>query len=106
MLNVPQQIDVELMFLYPFPPRYLNYNQSISRAREVFTGTSGLESTCLVLVAGTDVFFTFARPSRKYDALYDDFPYAMTVVALVGMATGIFYIKSRSDAAALQRIWK
>ena len=60
----------------------LNYNQTVQRMQNVFVTASGLESTCLVLATGLDVFFSHAMPSNKFDALSDDFPISLLVSAL------------------------
>lgn len=42
----------------------INYNQSISRLKNIYTAPSGLESTCLVVAYGLDFFTVRISPSR------------------------------------------
>ena len=43
--------------------------------RGIYTAAAGLESTCLVLVYGLDVFYTRVTPSKMFDVLKEDFDY-------------------------------
>jgi len=40
----------------------INYNQSVTNVRGIKTWPTKLESTCLVLVYGNDLFFTKVAP--------------------------------------------
>lgn len=58
-----------------FPQAFINYNQTISNIRGIYTSAAGLESTSLVLVYGLDLFYTRVTPSKMFDVLKEDFDY-------------------------------
>jgi len=84
----------------------LNYNQTVERMQNVFVTPSGLESTCLVLATGLDVFFSHAMPSNKFDALSDDFPISVLSSALAGLAVLVYFIRQYSKDKVLRGLWK
>ncbi|CAI9605534.1 unnamed protein product, partial [Staurois parvus] len=70
--------------LIPYTPdiqihaeRFINYNQTVSRMKGVYTAPSGLESTCLVVAYGLDIYQTRVYPSKQFDVLKDDYDYIL-----------------------------
>ncbi|KAE8293274.1 ER membrane protein complex subunit 1 Precursor [Larimichthys crocea] len=66
--------------LIPYAPEliirtewFINYNQTVSRVRGIYTAPSGLESTCLVVAYGLDIYQTRVYPSKQFDVLKDDY---------------------------------
>ena len=84
----------------------LNYNQSVMNVQGMYIGTTGLESTCLVLATGIDMYLTQAAPSKKFDQLNADFPHALVVVSLVALTVGIFFARSKSHDKILSNLWR
>ncbi|KAK0406704.1 hypothetical protein QR680_018744 [Steinernema hermaphroditum] len=66
----------------------INYNQSVHNVRGIKTVASGLESTSLVFVYGSDLFYTKTTPSGTFDILKDDFDHffigGVLAVSVVG----------------------
>ena len=84
----------------------LNYNQTVQQMQNVFVTASGLESTCLVLATGLDVFFSHAMPSNKFDALSEDFPTSVLATSLAGLTVLVYGIREYSKDKVLRRLWK
>ncbi|MBN3310534.1 EMC1 protein, partial [Amia calva] len=78
--------------LIPYAPEmpirsewFVNYNQSVSRVRGIYTAPSGLESTCLVVAYGLDIYQTRVYPSKQFDVLKDDYDYVLISSVLFGL---------------------
>lgn len=84
----------------------LNYNQTIANIRGIHTSPSGLESTCLVLVYGLDLFVTRVSPSKTFDLLKEDFDYLMISIVLVGLTTATYIVKHLSAKKAIKQAWR
>lgn len=55
---------------------------------------------------GTDLFYTRLAPSAHFDALGDDFNYALLVAGLAALAAGTAFARRYGREAALQAHWK
>lgn len=84
----------------------LNYNQTIANIRGIHTSPSGLESTCLVLVYGLDLFVTRVSPSKTFDLLKEDFDYLMISIVLVGLTAATYIVKHLSAKKAIKQAWR
>lgn len=101
----------------------INYNKTIARIQSIFTAPSGLESTCLVLVAGLgecffllhvykiiiffpDLFVTRVSPSKTFDLLKEDFDYYLIAMVLVALTTASIFVKQLSARKILKQAWK
>ncbi|XP_073827730.1 ER membrane protein complex subunit 1 isoform X1 [Musca autumnalis] len=84
----------------------INYNQTIPRLHYIYTAPSGLESTCLVVSAGLDVFVTRISPSKTYDLLKEDFDYILISIVLVVLTTGSLVAKHLASRKSLKQAWK
>ena len=84
----------------------VNYNQSAFQVRDVFTWPAGLESTSLVLVYGTDVFYTRVMPSRMFDVLKEDFDYLFIGSVLALMILVSMITQKLASRKGLARAWK
>ena len=71
----------------------------------VATTPANLESTTLALAHGLDLFFTRIQPSKTFDLLPDDFPYAMLVLVFVTLSGGSLILKQIDERRAIQRKW-
>lgn len=84
----------------------INYNQTIERLRYIYTAPSGLESTCLVVAAGLDVFVTRIAPSKTFDILKEDFDYILISVVLVVLTSGSLVAKHLASRKSIKQAWK
>ncbi|CAL1277468.1 unnamed protein product [Larinioides sclopetarius] len=84
----------------------INYNQSVSRVRDIVTAPSGLESTCLVFVHGLDLFYTRITPSKTFDILKDDFDHYLISVVLLGLVALSYTTKRLAARKTLRAAWK
>lgn len=84
----------------------INYNQTIARIKNIFTAPSGLESTCLVVATGLDLFVTRVSPSKTFDLLKEDFDYFLITIVLIALTTGSLVVKHLSARKILKQAWK
>ncbi|XP_074642987.1 ER membrane protein complex subunit 1-like isoform X2 [Tubulanus polymorphus] len=84
----------------------INYNLSMYNVRDIYTAPAGLESTCLVLASGLDLFFTRVAPSKMYDVLKDDFDYFFISSVLMSMIIVSILTQKLAVRKALNRNWK
>ncbi|XP_054745972.1 ER membrane protein complex subunit 1 isoform X1 [Anastrepha obliqua] len=84
----------------------INYNQTIARLSNIFTAPSGLESTCLVLATGLDMFVTRVAPSKTFDLLKEDFDYILITVVLLALTSGSLVVKHLASRKLLKQAWK
>lgn len=84
----------------------INYNQTLSRVRSIYTAPSGLESTCLVFAYGLDLFYTRVAPSKTFDVLKEDFDHMLISAVLVGLSVAAYATKRLASRKALKQAWK
>ncbi|XP_003741298.1 ER membrane protein complex subunit 1 [Galendromus occidentalis] len=88
------------------PQSILNYNQSVARVRGIETAPSGLESTCLVLAYGLDLYYTRVAPSQNFDILKDNFEHYFILVVLAALVTATYVTRALSARKALKAAWQ
>ncbi|KAM3959763.1 ER membrane protein complex subunit 1 [Aphomia sociella] len=84
----------------------LSYNRSVARARGLHAAPAGIESTCLVLATGLDLFYTRVAPSKTFDLLKDDFDYYLITVVLAGLVVATYSTKYFASRKMLKMAWK
>lgn len=84
----------------------INYNQTIARINGIYTAPSGLESTCLILVYGLDLFVTRVSPSKTFDLLKEDFDYFLISTVLIGLITASYIVKHLAAKKTIKQAWK
>ncbi|KAI8124539.1 ER membrane protein complex subunit 1 [Lucilia cuprina] len=84
----------------------INYNQTIARLRYIYTAPSGLESSCLVVAAGLDLFVTRIAPSKTFDLLKEDFDYILISIVLVVLTSGSLVAKHLASRKSIKQAWK
>ncbi|XP_029994937.1 ER membrane protein complex subunit 1 isoform X2 [Sphaeramia orbicularis] len=99
--------------LIPYAPElpirtewYINYNQTISRVRGIYTAPSGLESTCLVVAYGLDIYQTRVYPSKQFDVLKDDYDYMLISSVLFALFFATMISKRLAEVKLLNRAWR
>ncbi|XP_030078280.1 ER membrane protein complex subunit 1 [Microcaecilia unicolor] len=99
--------------LIPYSPdlqihaeRFINYNQTVSRVRGIYTAPSGLESTCLVVAYGLDIYQTRVYPSKQFDVLKDDYDYILISSVLFGLVFATMITKRLAQVKLLNRAWR
>lgn len=88
------------------PTANLNHKLALTGVHTIYSSPCGLESTTTVLATGLDLYMTQIAPSKKFDALSDDFPQTLLVACLVGLSTAVYVIQSRGKEKKLKRLWK
>ncbi|XP_037025633.1 ER membrane protein complex subunit 1 isoform X2 [Bradysia coprophila] len=84
----------------------INYNQSVTAVKGIYTAPSGLESTCLVVVYGLDFFVTRIAPSKSFDLLKEDFDYILITVVLAALTISSCVAKHLSSRKTIKQAWK
>lgn len=84
----------------------INYNQSITKISGIYTAPSALESTCLALVTGLDLFVTRVSPSKTFDLLKEDFDYFLISIVLIGLIAASWIVKHLAAKKTIKQAWK
>ncbi|CAL8319167.1 unnamed protein product [Merluccius merluccius] len=99
--------------LIPYAPEmpirsewFINYNQTVARVRGIYTAPSGLESTCLVVAYGLDIYQTRVYPSKQFDVLKDDYDYMLISSVLFGLFFATMISKRLAEVKLLNRAWR
>ncbi|XP_051517302.1 ER membrane protein complex subunit 1-like [Myxocyprinus asiaticus] len=99
--------------LIPYAPEmpirtewFINYNQTVSGIRGIYTAPSGLESTCLVVAYGLDIYQTRVFPSKQFDVLKDDYDYVLISSVLFGLFFATMISKRLAEVKLLNRAWR
>jgi hypothetical protein len=71
----------------------------------IISAPADLESTCFALAHGLDLFLTRVQPSRTFDLLPEDFPFAMLVAITLTMIGTSIALNYMSDKASLKQKW-
>ncbi|KAF7239329.1 ER membrane protein complex subunit 1 [Varanus komodoensis] len=98
---IPYSPDVQI-----HAERFINYNQTVSRMRGIYTAPSGLESTCLVVAYGLDIYQTRVYPSKQFDVLKDDYDYILISSVLFGLVFATMITKRLAQVKLLNRAWR
>uniref|UniRef100_A0A3Q3WT33 ER membrane protein complex subunit 1 n=1 Tax=Mola mola TaxID=94237 RepID=A0A3Q3WT33_MOLML len=107
------EIISEQKNLIPYAPElpirtewFINYNQTVSRVRGIYTAPSGLESTCLVVAYGLDIYQTRVYPSKQFDVLKDDYDYMLISSVLLALFFATMISKRLAEVKLLNRAWR
>lgn len=71
----------------------------------IATVPANLESTTLSVFYGLDLFFTRIQPSKTFDLLPDDFPYAMLILVFLTLFIGSVALRRLDEKKAVKRKW-
>ncbi|KAK7083530.1 DUF1620 superfamily [Halocaridina rubra] len=88
------------------PQETITYNHTLPRITGIHTSPTGLESACLVLVYGLDLFYTRIFPSKMFDVLKDDFDHFLIGGALLALLAAAFITRKLAQRKALKQAWK
>lgn len=88
------------------PHEMITYNHTLPRISGIYTSPTGLESACLVLVYGLDLFYTRVFPSKMFDVLKDDFDHFLIGGALMALVAAALITRKLAQKKALRQAWK
>jgi len=100
LVNQDDQMDGILPYhpRLPVNPRnIITYNQTIEGINGVSVSRTNLESTCLVVAHGFDMFFARVYPAKRFDLLSADFNYILLTGTVVGLFI-LYNVMSRVSA--------
>ena len=90
----------------PIPSEgFVNYNKSLMRVKSIQTAGSGLESTCLLLAHGLDLFHSRVTPSKTFDILKDDFDHILITGVLFILIAVAYGSKWAAAQKSLKSAW-
>jgi len=106
----PAEKEEQLMQYFPFvalhPFQMLSTNSSLPAVQRIWTAPSKLESTCVVLSVGLDVYHTRTVPSKGFDMLASDFNKPLLTLILVAMGVTVFWLRRAYKKQIIQSGWK
>eukprot|EP00887_Chlorella_sp_A99_P006353 scaffold3.g6353.t1 len=85
---------------------FATLDKRVARLHGVATEPAVLESTSLMFAYGLDHFYTRLLPSRQFDMVPDDFPYALLVLVVAGLSVACLVLRRLSGGRALKRLWQ
>ncbi|XP_050691412.1 ER membrane protein complex subunit 1-like [Eriocheir sinensis] len=88
------------------PHDMITYNHTLPRVSAIYTAPTGLESACVVLVYGLDLFYTRMFPSKMFDVLKDDFDHYLIGGAVLALAVAALITRKLAQKKALKQAWK
>jgi len=88
------------------PLTIATHKHTLARPRKVACAPTSLESTCLALVVGLDLFMTRVAPAREFDRLNEDFNFVALVGATIGLTAATLFTGWYSNRRDLARAWK
>eukprot|EP01059_Diplonema_ambulator_P015866 TRINITY_DN2707_c6_g1_i1.p1 TRINITY_DN2707_c6_g1~~TRINITY_DN2707_c6_g1_i1.p1 ORF type:complete len:857 (+),score=174.45 TRINITY_DN2707_c6_g1_i1:99-2669(+) len=86
------------------PTSHMNYNSTLHGITSMNTFPTKLESTCLVIGFGTDVFFSRTTSGKPFDMLPEDFEYTLLslLTILVLVTTVVLWMLSKRETLVAQ----
>ncbi|KAK3852368.1 hypothetical protein Pcinc_041045 [Petrolisthes cinctipes] len=88
------------------PHDMITYNHTLPRVSSIFTAPTGLESACVVLVYGLDLFYTRMFPSKMFDVLKDDFDHYLIGGVVLALMAAALTTRKLAQRKALKQAWK
>ncbi|KAG7669833.1 hypothetical protein Ndes2437B_g06022 [Nannochloris sp. 'desiccata'] len=86
-------------------PMFATMDRRVARLNKIATVPAVLESASLLVAVGLDVFYSRLQPSRGFDMVPDDFPHALLVAMVGGMAVALVALKAVLQQRALKLKW-
>ena len=87
-------------------PSFITLYHKIARLRRIDTAPAILESSSLVFAHGLDTFFIRLQPSKGFDMVPDDFPYALLVFMVVGLSVALVALRAVIQRKTLKMKWE
>mmetsp|Transcript_70430 Transcript_70430/g.223153 ORF Transcript_70430/g.223153 Transcript_70430/m.223153 type:complete len:981 (-) Transcript_70430:53-2995(-) len=88
------------------PHQFVTYGNQVAQLRGITTAPARLESTCLMLAYGLDLFYAVTTPARTFDLLDEDFSYALLVLTIGGLAVAAFVTGDMVRRQELAKKWR
>ncbi|KAK9825151.1 hypothetical protein WJX81_005905 [Elliptochloris bilobata] len=88
------------------PGSYATFNGQVASLRGVACAPAAMESTCIMLARGLDLFLSRVQPSRTFDLLPDDFPFGTLAVFTAAMVAAAGVLRVMDSRAAVKRKWQ
>lgn len=87
-------------------PSFATLRHRVMKLRKIITSPAVLESASLMFGVGLDLFYARLQPSKGFDMVPDDFPHALLVAMVMGMAGALLVLKAILQQRALKLKWQ
>lgn len=87
-------------------PSFVTLYNRVERLQGIETLHAMLESSTLVFAHGLDMYFMRMQPSRGFDMVPDDFPHALLVFMVLGLAISLYILRKIIQKRTLRLTWK
>jgi hypothetical protein len=87
------------------PKLIISHKNHVIGIKRIQSYPTTMESTCLVLSYGHDIYFTRMAPSGTFDMLNPNFSFSILLVTMIALLMGNIIIKSKVDDKALKAYW-
>jgi len=87
-------------------PAFATLDRRVARLRAITTAPAVLESASLLVATGLDVFYIRLQPSKGFDMVPDDFPFALLVAMVAGMTVALGVLRAVMQKRALKLKWQ
>lgn len=88
------------------PTAFATLNKRLAGLTGLRTEAAMLESSTLLIGWGMDVFFARLAPSQTYDMVPEDFPFALLVISVVGLAAALIAVRMAVKKRATRMKWE
>jgi len=88
------------------PQKIITYLNEVQNIDTILTIPTNLESTCLVLIVGIDMFYARLQPSLGFDLLAEEFNYALLIMLTLGLCIGVWFMSRALRQKRLAKKWK
>jgi hypothetical protein len=106
----PEQAFERLPAFHPEIPvagtSFVTLSHRVERLRKIHANPAVLESSSLVFAHGLDTYFMRMMPSRGFDTVPPDFPRALLVTMVLGLALGLGLLRRIVRHRTVNLTWK
>ena len=85
---------------------FATLNKRLAGLTGLKTEAAMLESSTLLIGWGMDIFFARLAPSQTYDMVPEDFPFALLVISVVGLAVALVAVRMAVKNRATRMKWE
>lgn len=85
---------------------YATLDKKVARLKKIVTAPAVLESASLLVAVGLDLFYIRLQPSKGFDMVPDDFPFALLVAMVTGLLVALGVLRAVMQQRALKLKWQ
>lgn len=88
------------------PSKLITYFNQVEYMNSIVSIPTTLESTCLVLVVGVDMFYSRVQPSAGFDLLAEEFNHALLIMLTIGLFVAVVTMSKALRKKRLEAKWQ